>query len=304
MPERTRRQLLADLIATVSCAPLVGVAAGGLVSACAPRRAARDALDRSDDALMVTVDAVRGAKAPFALRGRFSVRLDSPGASGTVQGAVILHQPDRFRVELLTPFGTPLLYVASNGSALHAWSQRDGVFYRGNDAARVLDQLTGGAVGLADVNAVLTGMLPLPDAPVEALSEDDEGMVRLTLQAPNDVQLRAVLDPKEELTRELLVVRTGQEPSLPLAAGIMPTGETMVEVRYDETRRVGRNRLPERVKVSLPTLGWTLDLDFQSWDELGQIPEVFELAPPNGALEQDLVETLRDLAEKQAAQNG
>jgi len=294
----SRRDLLLQLLGAAVLLPPALTAGSVLLPGCAPRRAAQRAFDQSGDTLMVTVDAVRAAKAPFALQGRFSVRLESPGANGTVQGALILHQPDRFRIELLTPFGTPLFYVASDGRALNAWSQRDGVFYRGTDAERVLDQLTGGAVDLADVNALLTGLLPLPDAPIVGLSEDHDGLVQVILQAPEDVRVLAVLDPKDELTRELRVVRVDSESTLPITDEAVPKGETLVELRYLESMRVGRTRLPESVVVSLPTLGWTLELSFLSWDELGQIPEVFELAAPAGATELDLVATLQALAEE------
>lgn len=290
MTHASRRALLLSLLGMTVLLP-----------SCAPRRAAQRAFDQSGETLMVTVDAVRAAKAPFALQGRFSVRLESPGASGTVQGALILHQPDRFRIELLTPFGTPLFYVASDGRALNAWAQRDGIYYQGDDARRVLDELTGGAVALSDVNALLTGLLPLPDAPIIGLSEDDDGMVQVVLQAPDRVRVLAVLDPKEELTRELRVVRVDSESTLPITDEAVPKGETLVEVRYLESMRVGRTRLPEDVVVSLPTLGWTLELAFQSWDELGQIPEVFDLPPPPGATVMDLVETLQALAEQRGA---
>lgn len=295
----SRRDLLGRLVE--------GLVLALVLPAC--RAGARDATRRSPDMaldqLMVTVDAVRAAQAPFALQGRFSVRLESPGSSGSTKGALILHRPDRFRIELLTPLGTPLLYLASNGKALHAWSQRDGRFYRGDDAGQVLAQLTGGAVGLADVNALLTGMLPLPDAPIVSVDEDEQGMVRLSLQAPQDVRVLAILDPHELITRELRVVRLDPGEDLPvqgMSDGVLTGGETLVEVRYAEVKRVGGNRLPEQILVSLPTLGWSLELEFLSWDELGQIPEVFELVPPAGAVEADLVATLRELAEKQAAQ--
>lgn len=284
-----RRDLLSMLVGGLA----VAVAAPGC------RRGRRPAIDTAldDDALQLVVESVRSAGAPFALQGRFSVHLESPGTSGTTRGALILHNPDKFRIEILTPLGTPMVMLASNGRALNAWSQRDGTFYRGDNASAVLAELTTSAVGLADVNALLTGLLPLPEAPITALAEDSDGNVRLTLQAPGDVQVRAVIDPKTELVRELRVVRVGGKTPLPG----LPTGETMVEVDYLATTRIGRSRLPEQLSISLPTLGWKLELEFLSWDELGQIPDVFDLQAPGGAAEKDLVETLKKMAEDQQA---
>jgi len=290
----TRRAVLSSLaLGLVAAAVLPGMG-------CAHRPRTGRGSGASPEQLQATVAAARLADGPFALQGHFTVHLDSPGTSGSTKGALVLHQPDRFRIEILSPLGTPMVLVASNGKALNAWTQKDNRFFRGADADRVLGQLTGGAVALSDVNAMLTGLLPLPQAPVRDLSEDGDGLVHLTLDAPEQVEVRAVLDPHTELTRELQVVRTGG-PALvmPESVGLpaLPTGETLVELRYAETMRVGRSRLPATIRLSLPTLGWKIELEFLSWDELGQIPEVFDLGPPPGAHEEDLVAALQRMAE-------
>jgi hypothetical protein len=283
-----------DLLALLGLA----LAGGPLGAACAGGAARRRGPSASADELEALVSAMRGADAPFALQGRFSVRLESPGVSGTTKGALVLHQPDRFRIEIHSPFGTPMVLIASDGQALHAWAAKDNRFFRGDDAAAVLSQLTAGAVALSDVNAMLTGALPLPQAPVLDLAEDDEGLVRLTLAGPEAVQVRAVLDPRTQRTRQLRVLRAEGPGAGPVPG--LPTGETLLQVDYLEVARVGRSLLPEQLRVSLPTLGWSLELEFLSWDELGRIPEVFALTPPPGATERDLVQTLQGLAEAQA----
>ena len=59
--------------------------------------------------------------------------------------------------------------------------------------------------------------------------------------------------------------------------------------------------MPEEFKVELPTLGWTLEIEVHTWDEMGVIPEVFTLAPPPNAVEKDLVQTLTDLVDDRGA---
>jgi hypothetical protein len=60
--------------------------------------------------------------------------------------------------------------------------------------------------------------------------------------------------------------------------------------------KVGREQLPEELVLTVPTLGWTVELEFDVWDELGVIPNVFTLAPPPGVVEKDLVGAITELA--------
>lgn len=226
------------------------------------------------------------------MQGRFTVRLAGPGLAGTTKGALVLAQPDRFRVEIHSPVGPPMMLLASDGRALHAWLSRDNRFYRGDDAARVLAQLSGGAVGLADVNRLLTGGLPLASAEPRELRQDEDGRVRLRLEGPEGSRVQASLDGGSGLVRDLQVYG----PTVALAPGLeLPV--PLMDLQILEVDRRFRQQLPALLKIRLPTLKTEVELEFLSWDELGQIPEVFSLQPPPGAQERDLVESLRRLAE-------
>lgn len=271
---------------------LLSCALVGLLG-CGPR-----AVRRTSDDPAALLDAARARTVPFALQGRFAVTLRGPDLSASTNGGLVVHRPDRFRVEILTPLATPLLSVASDGQALHAFTSADRDFYRGDDAVAVLAELTGGAVSLADVVAVLTGMLPMAGADVTSLTEREGGGAEVGLRvAPlpsgDQVVVRADLDP-DGVVRTVSVERS--------AVGGQPL--VVLEVETLDTMRVGRSRLPEELQVRLPTLGWTVDLEFSAWDELGQIPDVFSLQPPPGSNEKDLVTTLRELAERRRAQGG
>lgn len=274
-----------DLVALLALAPLALAPLG----ACA-RRVDRTG-PKDDEALRALVAAARSRPATFALQGRFTIRLEGPGLAGTTKGALVLAQPDRFRVEVHNPVGPPMMLLASDGRALNVWVSKNNRFYRGEDASQVLQQLTGGAVQLSDVNLLLTGGLPLPEAEIRDLRLDEDGLVRLSLAAPEGVSVHAALDPSTGLLRQMEVVAapTGLDPGVALP-------QAMVVVEVLSTMKVGDQRLPESMLVRMPTLGWTVGLDFVSWDELGQIPEVFALSPPPGAGEQDLVGALRTIA--------
>jgi outer membrane biogenesis lipoprotein LolB len=240
------------------------------------------------------VQAFRDAAPPRTLRGRFKLRLSGPDVDGATQAGMVLDRPNRLRLDIQTPLGTPLLLMATDGVALNAWVQRNATFYRGDDALAVLSEVTGGVVGVADLLDILTGRLPADEASVlDARAVEGGVQVILGKESVPDFRIRAVLDPAILLVRELDVAP---------AAGRAPTdlGPPVLTVRYPDAMKTEVGPLPEELVAALPTLGWTLELEFHTWDVLGVVPDVFTLEPVAGAQQADLVESLRGLAQERA----
>jgi hypothetical protein len=230
------------------------------------------------------------------LRARFSVKIKTPDMGGTTVGSVIIGHPDRIRVEIYTPFGSPLFYLVSDGQSLHAWQHRDRIFYRGDDAGEVLSRLTGGAVGIDDVIALITARLPMPSAEILHTGQVvfAEGGVVLELKGPEEVTVRAVVDPA-----------TGMVVRLRVWAGEMAPRDygdgLIMDVHYEGRSRAGKVRLPKQVKIELPVMEWTITLNIKSWSEYLPPDATFQLVPPVGATQVELVEALKKMAEKRAA---
>lgn len=262
----------------------LSVLALGLVgTGCGPKRVSKAEATR-------VVDDLRSRPLPRAMQARFQIRLDNGGQGGSTSGAIITHMPDQFRLEILTPLGTPMISVASNGTAIHAWSQQKTTFYRGDDAFQVLGELTGGAVDMADVLQLMTGGLPLPDAPVLTTEATDEGVI-FVLGAPENVRVRALVAPKRKLVKR---VEIGKAPT----ADSPEIAELYAVFDIADHMRIDGALYPEELTIEMPPVGWTLDLTFHTWDELGQIPDVFELPVPPNAHVADLEKTLRAAAER------
>jgi hypothetical protein len=224
------------------------------------------------------------------------VKIKTPDMAGTTVGSVIIGHPDRIRVEIYTPFGSPLFYLVSDGQSLHAWQHRDRIFYRGDDAGEVLSRLTGGAVGIDDVIALITARLPMPSAEILHTGQVvfAEGGVVLELKGPEEVTVRAVVDPA-----------TGMVVRLRVWAGEMAPGDygdgLIMDVHYEGRTRAGKVRLPKQVKIELPVMEWTITLNIKSWSEYLPPDATFQLVPPVGATQVELVEALKKMAEKRAA---
>lgn len=228
---------------------------------------------------------LRARELPRALKAGFVVKVDGPELQGTTAGAMVLARPDQFNINIQTPLRTPLVYLASDGRVMHAFVAQDSTFFRGDDALAVLAELTGGAVGVADVLQVLTGGLPMPDADVSDVRVEGDAL-QLTLAAPAGAVVEAAVDPRTALVRDLVVKKDDA---------------VLVEVEVARAMRVGKQWMPEELELVLPTVGWTATLTFHSWDELGVVPDVFVLEKPAGAAEKDLVEALKGVAAEQGA---
>jgi hypothetical protein len=118
-----------------------------------------------------------------------------------------------------------------------------------------------------------------------------DDLVRVRLKGSKEVHIEALIDPDLDTLRRLEVWREGPD--------MASKEEVLLRVEIPDLMHVGRHRLPEEMTIALPLLGWGLELEVHTWDELGVIPDVFELNPPVGAEVLDLVETVRSLAESQ-----
>lgn len=242
------------------------------------------------------IERMRTRPVPAGLQAKYKIRIEGPGAGGSTRGAMMVQDPDHLRLEVLTPLRTPLLTVASDGTSLHAWSQQHATFYRGDEAATVLAEVTSGAVNISDVVTLLTGGLPFPTAPVLATG-GEEGGVELLLGGPDDTRMRAVVAPWRGFVRLLEVGKA-------LTPGGLEMGPPILQVEVLEAVRVGKYILPQELVITLPTLGWTVEMSFTSWTVLDEVSPVFVLPAPKGAKQADLVETLQEIGEKHKESGG
>jgi hypothetical protein len=118
----------------------------------------------------------------------------------------------------------------------------------------------------------------------------EDGLIHVELDGPQSSRVSAWVDPKTELFRRLEVRTAGPDGAL---------GDPWVTAEIPNPMHFQGGWLPEELNIRLPTLGWTVEITFHTWDELGVIPDVFVLEPPAGSSQKDLVETLRKMAEQQ-----
>ena len=211
-----------------------------------------------------------GLKATFHI----DVRFEDDG--GSTIGALVLHPPDDLRVEIQTPFHTPLLLAATDGTAIHAYVAKGNVFLRGDDAVETLSAFAGGAIRPDDLLDLLTGIPPLDDATL-VFKEPIPGGVRAKYEGPVGTAIRIDVDAKTAALRSFEV----------------DLGDSQIFVAsYGEPLKGGP--YPRSLEVKSPVVG--LRFDFKHWEELGAAPDVFSLEPPPNSVERDLLEALQELS--------
>jgi len=240
----------------------------------------------------VIFEAARQRTVSFALQANFSIDVDSESFSGSTKGAMILHRPDRMRFDILSPLNTPLAYLASDGQALHAWVQQERTFYRGDDIGDVLDHLLRGAAGISDFIDVLTGVMPLPAAEViDTRFDAAEGLLEVALSAAQETQMRVWIEPESRLLKRIVLLSPEDQ--------MMGQRQRLLRVDYVDYMRLENQKMPKEISMRFPTVGWSVGLKINTWNRLGQIPEVFTLKAPPGAVQKDLVQTLQEMARNQ-----
>lgn len=216
-----------------------------------------------------------GRRVPFALQAGFSVSIDAPtlGIEGTTRGALVVHRPGKFRLEIFSPLGTPLVYAASDGKAFSVYIVPEKLWLGSDDAEGLLREVTGGSAGLEDFVSLLIGRMPFQDAEVLG-RKIHEGAAVYTFGGPDDTKAIVVLDVRSLTNQRIEAYDTD--------------GALVLQSDYEDYTKVGRSLLPEEVAIKADAIQFGLELEFSSWEELGVIPDAFTIPSPRGSRELDL----------------
>ncbi|MCC6765324.1 MAG: DUF4292 domain-containing protein [Deltaproteobacteria bacterium] len=102
--------------------------------------------------------AVRRA-AVRSIRGFAQIAYETGEDNVGARHAVLVRNPDHFRLEVLSPFGA-LAVIASDARELVVYARREAKIYRGPATAASVGAYTQVPIGVADVTSVLLGMPP------------------------------------------------------------------------------------------------------------------------------------------------
>ncbi|MFP4476722.1 MAG: hypothetical protein ACLFOY_14285 [Desulfatibacillaceae bacterium] len=135
---------------------LVALLAFALLHGCSWRPSTLPPPDAPDPAfLLAAIDARVESASPA--KGVGSYRVDMPNRTMSGRVAWISAPPDRFRVEVLSPFGQPLAGLAMDGDTLYAHVRPEDFLYTGSPGTRAVREFLGVALEPEHLSEVLVG---------------------------------------------------------------------------------------------------------------------------------------------------
>ncbi len=201
-----------------------------------------------------------------ALEGLAKVRVSNQGQNFNATQVVLVEKPDRLRAETLSPFGNPLLVLATDGREVAALVPGDGLFYQGDASPANLHRFTRLPLRLEDLIALLLYQVPLLEARQQLLSRDGEGNLRLQLVGEGDLLQELIFNGAHMLT----------------SAAFLRGEELQLRVSYRDFSGDGTG-YPASVQLEMPPMGVEASLSFSEVRLNGVIPSArFRLSAPAG----------------------
>ncbi|MEW5733674.1 MAG: hypothetical protein AB1921_02405 [Thermodesulfobacteriota bacterium] len=134
-------------------------------------------------------------RTPCSIRGVGSFRQERGGTSLSGRMAFAAQTPDKFRVELLSPFGLPVVSLASDGGKLTLYSRQDGEFTAAPSGGPVLKKALGILISPEELTFLLCGRMPVVRASRTRLTREGEEEVLTLSDAWGVVRERLWLAP-------------------------------------------------------------------------------------------------------------
>jgi hypothetical protein len=247
----------------------LAVAALAALAACTPRVPPPD-LSLEPAPLLAQVRAA-AAGAP-RVQGEARLRLDAPGARGSVPAWLAAERPDRLHVEVLDFFGNPAATLVAAGGRLAIYDARSRTFLRGAATPAHVARLVPLPLSPERLVAILCGTPLLEGEPVAA--GPGHGYASLVLRdGPLTTELR--VGPRAATVRAAF---RGGAPALPDHEVAYAAFEDLPLVRFPTEVVVTSSDPAVRVELAWkePEVGAPLD------------PALFRLEAPAGARVVDL----------------
>jgi hypothetical protein len=220
----------------------------------------------SDDPL----GAVRTAPSGYAIKGRMYLTIKAPrwDVSGTTSTTMVIHRPDDLYLQIRGPVNNVMVQGTANKQELVVVIPPMNKAFTATSPDAAMRALTGGALGVDGVLAML--LARLPDVELTTL-ETTETPKRRTflLEAPGGYRVQATIERKRGRLTEL-VLRDSAD-------------EVLMEVGYSGWFRDARAHYPELLTMSVPKLDLGVKADFQAWEVMGEVPDIFTTAVPEDA---------------------
>ncbi len=213
-----------------------------LATGCAKRPAPFPAGRATPAAARLTAALIQQAAESKTVQALASVTLRSPGGVERHEAAVVIARPDRLRIDLMDPLADVWAQAGSDGRQIWLLLPREGRRFTGGAARRAMRRAAGAAWDPALLAALLAGVPPLGDAPLNEIWQEGE-----TLFVTADRRTACRADRSARRLQRCTMLAEGGE----------------LVVTYDAYRGRGSDAFPESIAVELPARGAMLAVDYR-----------------------------------------
>jgi outer membrane lipoprotein-sorting protein len=215
-------------------AALLLVFSAAFTISCGPVPPPRDAYTKAPDILADLADRRKKIKS-FRITGR----VDHFGEEHRVQGKTYFFSvlPKKLRIELVSPFGSPLNVLTINDDVFALHDLREGRYLTGPAKPCNIARLVKIPMPRDDVVRILVGYTPLIEG-ASTVSWDDKGFYRVTLK-------------DGERTQHLEI--DGNHQTLPLMRSWLEDKEGVVfDITFKKWQSVASITMPHEIHVAMP----------------------------------------------------
>jgi outer membrane lipoprotein-sorting protein len=203
-------------------------------AACGPVPKPKNAYE-SAPALLSDLKKLRQGITSFRITGR----VDHFGETHRVQGKTFFFSilPKKLRIELVSPFGSPLTVLTVNDREFAMHDVREGKYYTGPAEPCNIARLVRISLPADDVIRILIGHTPLIEGTAE-VAWDSDGYYRVEIREGSRTQ-RLRID--------------GDHATLPLLSSTLEDSDGLVfDIAYSRWKRVGKSLIPHEIRVKMP----------------------------------------------------
>lgn len=202
------------------------------------------------------------------LRASGVLRWKRGGQRGRAEHAMVLKRPEMLRLEGFTPLGTSAYSLTIHDGELQLFIPSEARVYQGLASSQSLARFLSLPLEPQQAVSVLCGRVPLcthDDASVLV----EEGWVVLEMVCHSGWSQRVRLHP------------AGLDPA---AISLLDaSGQRVLEVAWDEFRKVGEVRMPTQIRVEMPATGDALSMELEELEVNVPVSEsAFRLLVPPG----------------------
>jgi outer membrane lipoprotein-sorting protein len=237
------------------------------LSACAPRAIVPVEVPPGMEVLLLQ-QIEQNAGTFHSLEGLARVRISGEGKSFSSTQVLLAEKPNRFRAETLSPFGQPVLTVATDGHELSAFVPSERLFYRGESSLRNVQRFTRMPLQLEDLVHILLYDVPILSYQFRSVASTARGGYLLTLLGPGETRQEMIFDRDLRLS----------------GASYFQGVELLLRITYD---RFGSEGFPASASLEMPAQNAEASLVFSDLrTNVSIAPERFQMHPPQGIEEQ------------------